>query len=75
MSVVGGGRRVGCLTKACILTLPHNPPFPDRNKLLGWEGGGGRGVGCLTKACIFTLPHNPPFPDGNKLLGWEGGGG
>ena len=51
-----------CLTKACILTLPHNPPFPDGTNFSSGRGEGGGDWGCLTQAFILTLPYNPPLP-------------
>lgn len=50
VSVVGGGRGWGCLTQACILTLPYNPPLPISTPMslqssqMGTNFSGGNGV-------------------------------
>ena len=61
VSVVGGGRGVWCLTKACILTLPHNPPLPIstpmslRSSQIGKNFSGGRGeVGGVLDKSLHT---------------------
>ena len=50
VSVVGRGRGWGCLTQACILTLPYNPPLPIstpkslQSSQMGTNFSGGNGV-------------------------------